>query len=105
MNWSPVRYLRLPVCVIVLQPLVQNCSSLRVWYLAWAFASSRDRLRVVRDRLSHKGCSYPVTVLSLAPAVVPSSAPPAPSFPPAGAPSPLPLAPSSEDPLESHCTP
>src|ERR687897_2997060 len=115
------------VCVVVLQPLVQNCSSLRIWQLARAFASARDRLRVVRDRLSHKGRSYPVTVpspspaavpssppllsaavppvLSVAPSFLPSSAPPAPSFPPAGAPSPLPLAPASEDPLEPHCTP
>src|ERR687893_722634 len=105
MNWSSVSYLRLPDCVVVLQPLVQNCSSLRVWHLARAFASSRDRLRVVRDRLSRKGCSSPVTVPSPSPAALPSSAPPAPSFPPVCAPPPLPLAPSSEDPLESHCTP
>src|SRR5919107_3672691 len=126
MNWSSVSYLRLPDCVVVLQPLVQNCSSLRVWHLARAFASSRDRLRIVRDRLSHKGCSYPLTVPSpspaavpssppllsaavppvpsLAPSFLPSSSPPAPSVPLAGAPSPLPLAPASEDPLESHCT-
>src|SRR5215208_161234 len=127
MNWSPVRYLRLPVCVVVLQPLVQNCSSLRVRHLAWALASARDRLRVVRARLSHKGCSSAVTVLSPSPAAVPSSppllsasvppvpslvpsflpssSPPAPSVPLAGAPSPLPLAPASEDLLESRCTP
>src|SRR5215211_1799341 len=127
MNWSLVRYLRFAVCVVVLQPLLQNCSSLRVRHLAQAFASARDRLRVVRDRLSHKGCSSAVTVLSpspaavpssppllsaavppvlsLAPSFLPSSAPPAPSVPLAGAPSPLPLAPASEDPLEPHCTP
>src|SRR5829696_2027729 len=104
------------VCVVVLQPLVQNCSSLRIWHLARAFAAARDRLRVVRDRLSRKGRSSPVTVAppspaavppvpSLAPSFLPSSAPPAPSVPLAGAPSPLPLAPASEDPLESHCTP
>src|SRR5215207_1845835 len=121
-----MRYLRLPVCVVVLQLLVQNSLSLRVRHLARALASARDRLRVVRDRLSHRGCSSAVTVLSpspavpssppllsaavppvpsLAPSFLPSSAPPAPSFPPAGAPSPLPLAPASEDPLEPHCTP
>src|SRR5687768_3766509 len=106
MNWSSVRYLRLPVCVVVLQPLVQNCLSLRVRHLARAFASARDRLLVVRDRLSHKGCSSAVTVPSPSPAAVPSSppllsaavpsvpslapsflpsaAPPGPSVPPAG---------------------
>src|SRR5918994_3803542 len=127
MNSSTVRYLRLPVCLVVLRPLLQNCSSLRVRHLARALASAGDRLRVVRGHLSHKGCTPAVTVPSpspaavpssppllsasvppvpsLAPSFLPSSAPPAPSFPPARAPSPLPLAPSSEDPLESHCTP
>src|SRR5829696_1474165 len=112
MNSSLVRYLRLPVCVGVLQPLLQNCSSLRVRHLARALASARDHLRVVRGRLSHKGCSSAVTVPSPAPAAVPSSppllpssSPPAPSVPLAGAPSPLPLAPASEDLLESRCTP
>src|SRR5829696_4495971 len=109
-----MRYLRLPVCVVVLQLLVQNSLSLRVRHLARALASARDRLRVVRDRLSHRGCSSAVTVLSPSPAV-PSSppllsaaVPPvpslAPSFPSARASSIVILEPASEVPNNQKCT-
>src|SRR5215204_5223806 len=101
MCWSSVRYLRLPVCDIVLQFLVQNCLSLQVRHLPRAFASARDRLLVVGDRLSNDGYSPPATVPSPSPAAVPSSppllsaaVPPVPSLAPSFLPSSAPSAPS-----------